>query len=188
MFIELGSFDKFREKRENKPNVIGFGADNNEELVDHFEPISRENMLEHGGTNELLGRFPFIINYCLLSDEAIDRIIDRTVTNVEENYDCEIIISKEYKEELHKAALSKFGCRQLDSTIRTLALEEYTKSLYETGHKLVINIENGSRASHYWRHFTVKEADQFLNDIIVDKDKRFGQENANESILENPFA
>ena len=158
MFVGLGSFDKFREKREAKVSVIGFGASNDEEVVNHFAPITKENMLEHGGTNELIGRFPFVINYDILSEEAINKIIEKAARSVEENYECQIVISDEFKYELHKTAMSKFGCRQIDSTIRNLALDEYTTSLCEAGGEmLVINLENETCASHHWRDFTDEE-------------------------------
>ena len=62
MFVGLGSFDYFREKKENEKDIIGFNNVLSEDK-NHFINITRENMVECGGTNELLGRFPIIINY-----------------------------------------------------------------------------------------------------------------------------
>ncbi len=173
MFVGLGSFDKFREKRESKVNAIGFGAENDEAEVDHYEPITRENMIEHGGTNELIGRFPFIINYGVLSDEAVNGIIKKDLENIQENYGCEITLSNTFKDELLKMATSKFGCRQIDSAIRSLVLQEYTQSLCETGgEKLVVKLEDYNNATHYWENYTNEEVDKALIEMLSEDELR----------------
>ncbi len=173
MFVGLGSFDKFREKRETKVNAIGFGMENENIEVEHYEPITRENMIEHGGTNELIGRFPFIINYEMLSEEAMNMIIKKVLKDIEDNYDCEITISDSFRDELHKKFLSKFGVRQIDSAIRSLALKEYTESLFEKGgEKLVINLDNCDMATHYWRSYTDEEVDKAIYEMFSEKEDR----------------
>ena len=168
MFVGMGSFDSFRKKREDVPVEIGFGANAADKTVEHYAPITKEDMLEAGGSNEFIGRFPLVINYQKLTDEAVDRIIDKLVESLEISYECEIKVSLEMRAELHAMVDSKFGCRAFDSQLRTLILREYMYALTEEKEDvLVVDIKDKDTASHHWRFFTDDEI-AIMNQCCID--------------------
>ena len=80
MFIGMGSYDSFRKTKNEKPRNIGFGQnEERDEKEIFYEHITREDILSVGGTNELVGRFPFLINYDKLSKDAVLKIIDNII-------------------------------------------------------------------------------------------------------------
>ena len=153
MFIGMGSFDYFRDKRDSKTREIGFGAKEDSTREDRYAPITREDMIKVGGSNELIGRFPLIINYQRLSEEAVDSIIDKIVYDLESAYQCRIVLDNKYRNLLHKASLENFGCRLIDSEIREQILSEYTKALSEvlfiSKNDLYIRIMDKDKCKHY---------------------------------------
>lgn len=158
MFVGLGSFDMCRESKSNIPNTIGFGTPLNAEH-DHFHHISKQDLIESGGTYELVGRFPIIINYDKLSEEGVCRIIEKTVQNISITFDCEIKISQTMKEHLISNANSKFGCRMLDGIIRQMVLREYMVAHMnpEPEKKLVISLSSQENVSYSWEKFSLEE-------------------------------
>lgn len=125
MFIGLGSFNESREQKKNvAKNNLGFGAHNKE--LDMFEDITREDMIKMGACYEMIGRFPLIINYHKLSEDAVDAIIDKTVHNLETSYQLPIELDDNMRDELHKLANGVYGCRMLDSSIRDQVIKQYT--------------------------------------------------------------
>ncbi|WP_044937867.1 AAA family ATPase [Pseudobutyrivibrio sp. LB2011] len=158
MFVGMGSFDSFRKKREDVPVKIGFGANAEDKKVEHYAPITKEDMLEAGGTNEFIGRFPLVINYQKLTHEAFDKIIDKLVESLEISYGCELKVSQEMRAELYNMVDSKFGCRAFESQLRTLILREYMYALTEEKEDvLVVEIKDKATASHHWRYYTDDE-------------------------------
>ena len=113
MFFGLGSFDVFRKEREEKANIrsVGFGAATTGD-VSHFENITRKDMIEFGGSYELIGRFLWEI--C-------------------NSYNVPIVITDEYMEVLHDSANSSFGCRLLNSMLQNAAMVAYQDYLLEGG-------------------------------------------------------
>lgn len=125
MFIGLGSFNESREqKKKASANSLGFGATRNEH--DIFEDITREDMIKMGASYEMIGRFPLIINYHKLSEEAVDAIIDKTVSNLEMAYQLPIELDNNMRTKLHELANGVYGCRMLDSSIRDQVIKQYT--------------------------------------------------------------
>ncbi len=158
MFIALGSFDAYRDKREVVEKHIGFGAENGGEAIDHYASIVAEDMVKHGGTNELIGRFPIIANYQKLDDAAIRKIINKVTEEIHETFDCQLIIADEMFEELFEAANSKFGCRAFHSMIMNVAMRVYAKALCDrTNEVLVITIHNKNDGDYMWRKRTEEE-------------------------------
>ena len=155
MFVGLGSFDAFRSKREAVTKHIGFGAENENPNIAHYEPITAENMIEHGGTKELIGRFPFIFAYDALTYEAVSRIIDKVTAAVSDSFDCDIRLEDEMIAILHDQANNKFGCRMFDSMIRSIVIKLYADALGEkTSDKLFITIQNAEYGTFTWREYT----------------------------------
>ena len=146
MFVGFGSFEDFREKREDNKS-IGFGQ--KEEVIEHSAPLTRDNLLEHGGITELIGRFPYIVNYEKLSKEAIEKIIEKFAKEIAKRFRCFITISDEFREELYKEANSKFGLRGINSTIQNLVLEQYTKALHVDSNKtLVVKLRSADKSEY----------------------------------------
>ena len=108
---------------------------------DHYEDITRADMIALGASYELIGRFSCIINYHTLSDAMIDKIIDQLARRTGDAIGCRLVISKAMRECLHENANSKYGCRILDSLIRESAMNGYL-------HMQKAGID---RSSHYIR-------------------------------------
>lgn len=120
MFIGMGSFDMVRAAREAKAKntkKIGFGVESTYEEVDHFGKITREEMLELGACNELIGRFGQIVCYGPLSSESIDEIIDMRVSDVSEEFGVKVTISNQMRIFLHENSNTKFGNRLIKTLI-----------------------------------------------------------------------
>ena len=122
LFIALGAFDECRERKEKEGKRIGFGENTNK---DWYDLITRQDILDIGGSVQLIGRFSLIINYHRLSDEAIDRIIESFVRKTQNELGVKIELSPAFRQYLHGEANSNFGCRMLQSIIQENALNEY---------------------------------------------------------------
>lgn len=128
MFIGCGSFNIVRaKKKESNRKSIGFI--NRNEDYDTYDDITRADMLNAGCTYEFLGRFPLIINYHKLNRDSALKIIEKIVANISKNLNLNIIITKEYIDNLVSMANGDFGCRLIHSTIFTTALRAYAESL-----------------------------------------------------------
>ncbi len=165
MFIGLGSFDYFRKDKEEQKASIGFSQDTITRR-DHFEYITRENMLEIGGSNELLGRFPLILNYDKLSEESVDMIIDKYLYDMSDSFDCSLEVTGEFVDVLKNSANSNFGCRLIESKIRTAILNIYTQALLEKKdkHELEITIKSETDGTFKWIPY---------QNALNDEDKRW---------------
>jgi len=147
MFVGLGSFEQFRNKKGEVKRPIGIGTEFEEETDIHYKPLTRDDMIDAGASNELIGRFPYIVNYEKLADEAILRVIQKTIgeTQQEFNFDS-LIVDKPMIQTLKESANSKYGCRLIKSTLKEFALQGYAEALLH------------------------KDGDQTLSMKIVDKD------------------
>ncbi|MCR4674604.1 MAG: AAA family ATPase [Lachnospiraceae bacterium] len=157
MFVGLGSFDEFRENTEQSENPIGLGKldewEKCSEQKDHYRSIDRESMVEAGGSNELIGRFPYIVSYDRLEEDAIRRIILKSASEVEKCFDLKKLVLKEgMMDYLIKQANSKFGCRQIENTIRNIVLENYTDALFkkEENKELTIYLDGPDKVRTRW--------------------------------------
>ena len=121
LFIGMGAFDMVREKKKNPEKHVGFGAVNSAG-EDHYCDITREDMLELGGACELLGRFSTVINYHRLSEDTVDKLIDRFVRDEINNTGWRIELTENMRQDLHNASNGKYGCRALKSIIHNAAL------------------------------------------------------------------
>lgn len=145
MFIGLGSFDVCRMDRSTNTHAFGFGT-TEEEKPDHYDEITREEMLALGASNELIGRFSSIVNYYKLSEEIVDEIIDRNVNRIAVSLGCAIEITVDKRDELHEQANGKFGCRLLYNDIHDQVLETYAELLLdgkEPGQYTIVLDANG---------------------------------------------
>ncbi len=167
MFIGLGSFDYCRKMKEEGTKAIGFN--NEDEDFDHYNDIKREDIINVGGSYELIGRFPLIVNYQKLDYEAIDLIINKYIKELKKTYNCDIEVSESLISELHKQANGNFGCRLLNSTLSEHLLKPYAKALSEekTEDKKIVLSLSLDENSYYYRDLTKEEIDRqkFLDDI-----------------------
>lgn len=125
MFIGLGSFNESREQKKNAAkNNLGFGARAQDN--DMFDEITREDMIKMGASYEMIGRFPLIVNYHKLSEEAVDKIIDKTLETLRLAYQLPIELDADMRTQLHEFANGVYGCRMLDSSIRDQVIKQYT--------------------------------------------------------------
>ena len=123
MFIGMGSFDVVRKNRKDEAantNRFGFGAaaTKSEHNIDHYEEVTREDMIKIGACYELIGRFGQVVNYGALSYEAIDNIIDMRVKSVSDTAAVKVSISREMRAYLHENSNTEYGNRLIDSLLR----------------------------------------------------------------------
>ena len=163
MFVGLGSFDYFRENRENIKAEVGFNRESISEEVDHFADITRENIIEVGGTNELIGRFPYIVNYKKLDEDSVLEIIRSISAKISDSFSLgKLILRPDFVNELIEIANGKFGCRLLDSLVRDLTLKAYSRALSDKNKSdvLEIYIENSKESVYCWREYTKEEKEE----------------------------
>lgn len=132
LFIAMGSFDCIRKERKEKTaaegKTIGFRETASKEY-NHFKEITREDILKIGSTNELMGRFPVLVNFHPLEKKVVDEIIDVQLKRVGENFGTILEMDKSFREELHKEANGPFGCREFYNKIFTTAMAGQKKML-----------------------------------------------------------
>lgn len=132
MFIGLGSFDMVRQKKKTESNVqhiAGFGAAKVTAVKNHYDEITLQDIIEAGGSFELLGRFSNIVNFHELEGKAIDRIIDKKLKEISRQNFCEIRLSGGMKKFLEGCANSEYGCRRFDCIIKTAMQDAKLKML-----------------------------------------------------------
>lgn len=126
LFIAMGSFDSVRKKRKSKSEgsqkCIGF-CQKEGETYDHFQEITRDDILEMGSTYELMGRFPILVNYHPLSENTIQEIIDDQKDKIASLLSTTILLDSSFKRELLAECNSPYGCRNLYNRIYTLSLK-----------------------------------------------------------------
>ena len=151
MFIGLGSFDNHRKKRENIKASIGFG---NEGIIvpNHYERITKEDMIEVGASYELLGRFSMILNYQKLEESHIRIIIHKAIERLANTFECKLTVSEYAINELVQLANGKYGCRIFENSLRYLIASTYADAMIEfiPNSSLEIFIDTLNSASFSW--------------------------------------
>lgn len=134
MFVALGSFDQFRQEKEDVANPIGLGIqelwEEREADLDHYKGLERDDMVASGATNEIIGRFPIIVNYGPLTRESVEKIIAQIRKRVAESFSLsDVLLSDVAYEELFELANSKYGCRLLESKVKEAVLRGCTDAM-----------------------------------------------------------
>lgn len=124
MFIGLGSFDECRKKKEVEIKHIGFGQEN-EKGEDHYSPITREDIINLGGSYELLGRFGTIVNYNKLSQSIIDEIIDDCTLDLMLSTELDILITDDFRKRIREKANTEYGCRIIKGILTDAVMNAY---------------------------------------------------------------
>lgn len=131
MFIACGAFDFIRKKLTQKKKIVGFNRMDEQDAQDYYLKISKDDMAKAGASHELLGRFSSVVNFHKLNSDVVNEIIDGFLEKLSDELECKVTISDAYREELHTRSNSKYGCRDLESTIREDAMKGYIKILQE---------------------------------------------------------
>ena len=180
MFVGLGSFNAFREE---KGSVKSFGFNATAQKIDDMM-FTPELLLEAGAVPELVGRFPFIVNYGELSDESIKKIIHSNIEDLSYIYDCDIAITKKYSAILRELSRTKFGCRAMKNKLQSDVLNIYTQAMHakHLKNEVVIKIVLDEKPRFTWRPYNEEELRileqlNVLNDVDNTDNKR-AQENA----------
>ena len=174
MFVGLGSFESFRNKRSEKKNPIGLGASWDEAKEDSYAPLTRNDMVEAGASNEIMGRFPYIINYEKLNKDSVRSIVSKLLCEIGKSFNLEELeLKDEAEEEIMEIANSKYGCRLLDATIRDTVLEAYTDALVNNDvGKLSITINKLHDATYTWEPYErLSETERLVR--IQEEQERF---------------
>ena len=160
MFVGLGSFEQFRESRDEEPRQIGLNVDWVEKDVQHFKPLTRDDMVDSGASNEIMGRFPYIVNYDPLSESSVERIIQKSANEALKEFDLkDLSLGDAIVDSLKESANSKYGCRLIESKLRELILDAYTNALFDAPKDgtLSISIEDENHVTTKWHKNKHKE-------------------------------
>lgn len=171
LFIGAGSFDSFRKKRElENKTEIGFGKIENNGMK-HSEPVKRENMITAGGSYELIGRFPYIVNYHELDRETVLRIIERDRELIGEDFDCEVILDNNVIDRLCEQANTEFGCRLIDSMLRDPVLRAYGEAMQSGvyGEILTVRLNSLDSYSYEFRESESEKAEQPVMEVVFNE-------------------
>ena len=144
LFIACGSFDECRGKKETKKSSIGFTKELIQDEVSHYDEITREDIIELGGSYEIIGRFPYILNYHSLTTESVNKIIDLLVSNNEKEFRLKISIEDTYRELLQNEANGSYGCRIINDFLKNDIMDAYIKILESESdlykdHKIILS-------------------------------------------------
>lgn len=123
LFIGLGAFSCAREKK--KERKVGFET----KTESWYSEISRQDVLDFGASEQLIGRFSVFVSYHELNNETCLKVIDAVKSKVENSMGVKITLGKKMKEQLLENANSGFGCRLFEAMIRENAITEYEKIL-----------------------------------------------------------
>ena len=115
LFIAMGAFDFLRKEKEEETSI---SVGETKEKREHFSDITREEMLEAGAINEFVGRFSSIINYHKLNEDAVRKIIDLNVREMEKEFVAKIEVDESVYEAIFNVSNGKFGCRTIKHLIR----------------------------------------------------------------------
>ena len=88
LFIGLGAFDFVRNNKKHEAVEIGFGKERDQ--TDHYDVITREDLIEAGACYEFVGRFSSIFSYHKLSENSLRKIIQLMVVEESEMMGIEI--------------------------------------------------------------------------------------------------
>lgn len=181
-FIGMGSFEHFRrnhaELKEVNTHVIGFNRDTEIEIIekekkereDPFKPITKEDILNGGGTVELLARFSEVINFKPMSGECVDVLIEKVRKDVADSFlFTDVQLTPEIIAYLRTQVNTKFGVRYLDELIRgaviTASMDFHTSKESNDmteDDMLVIVLHNQDNYSYHVRKMTAEEKEYYV--------------------------
>ena len=138
-FIAMGSFAYVRKKRYEEEKVtspIGFSRneerDEIEKRKDPYLPIEKKDITENGATIELMARFPYVVNFSPLQEDALVTLIDKVRKDVEKTLvRAEIILEQPMIDFLKENCKTEYGVRYVDDLVRDRAIRAYMEAMSE---------------------------------------------------------
>lgn len=125
LFIAAGAFAFCREDKTTVSRMAGFGEEFPNDVVDHYDKISRQDIIKAGGIYELVGRFSMIVNYHKLTEATIDLIIDSNISELKDSFYMNFEISENARQQLHSYANTEYGCRLIKSKLQEAIIPYY---------------------------------------------------------------
>lgn len=155
MFVGLGSFDAYRQEKKTKRG-IGF---TDVEMIDSYTELTAQTLLEAGATPELMGRFPFVLNYDRLNENTIRKIIQKNIDEFAFLYDCDVRTEPAFIDRLLSLSDSPFGCRAIKNEIQNTLLNVYTKAMGKphSDNEIILDVILDENESFMWRDYTEEE-------------------------------
>jgi len=163
MFVGMGSFDWVRCENDSDSHPIGIGTEFREVEEIHYEPMSRADMIDAGASYELLGRFPYIINYEQLSPEAVEDVIDKVTEETRQEFDLdELVLGEDMVRVLRDSANSQYGCRLIKAKLKEAVLKEYTEALFAKPEDstLSLDVEAPGKSTARWTKIPLPEVEE----------------------------
>ena len=128
LFIFSGSFEEIRKNRSKKIPHVGFGKEA-EGGVDHWESITRQDIIDLGASFELLGRIPVIANYGPLDSDALAVVAKRTAERISKLLGVTVRLSESMIAHLQSLGRSKYGCRDFETCVFEPAFKAYGEAM-----------------------------------------------------------
>ncbi len=130
LFIGLGSFDFVREDKKQKANkhTLGFIEDENvSQVYEHYDDISKEDLIKSGGIYEMVSRIVKIVNYHKPDEDSIKKIINKMLNDEGNNINYAVDADESTIRKLFEISNSKseLGFRVLKGEIHNRAIELY---------------------------------------------------------------
>lgn len=134
LFIGLGTFDYIRNKHVATGKPVGFSDINMDDAFDrdYWKNVTIDDVIEQGASDEFVGRFSDIINFCPLDKKSLIRIVK---SHIDHHYNhCasrqrvihKISYSNEFLDEVAQISLkSKRGAREMIHK-----LDDYLSTIY----------------------------------------------------------
>lgn len=110
LFICMGAFEK-EQVEEKHP---GF---NNENCMSERKDLTYDLLIKWGCERQLAARFCQIINFNQITDEVLEKIINKYIKQYKKSLNCNIIASTSYKKGLKSLYDRRYGTRNIRSMI-----------------------------------------------------------------------
>ena len=145
MFYCDGKFCLCQKKRYEEEKVtspIGFSRneerDEIEKRKDPYLPIEKKDITENGATIELMARFPYVVNFSPLQEDALVTLIDKVRKDVEKTLvRAEIILEQPMIDFLKENCKTEYGVRHVDELVRDRAIRAYMEAMSELADEFV---------------------------------------------------
>ena len=86
-----------------------------------------------GASYELLGRFPLLVNFRKLCEQAVFQVIYKTIWELRKKFHIFIQVDLEFREKIFEQANSEYGCRQITSMLTEAVMPAFVEAL-KIGH------------------------------------------------------
>lgn len=124
LFIGMGAFSEQRKKQSAPSRCIGFDSSSHASIAQTQKPIiTREDLLQAGVSEQLLGRFVTVLHFKSLGRKVLNRAVREACMEVESICGILPLSRKEVHEIVCEAMQSDFGCRSIRSAVWEKSLD-----------------------------------------------------------------